>query len=153
MQSLTSPWKSKNQLHASTIQWHRISILIPKKKDWWAQWENTEPKQDKNQHDTYQVLQLHVQVFSFKGFGWLPLQHRCLQHRWDSAVCSLCGGWLRALVPHHSTSHWPLHGLLAETPSLPMLLGLLKPRRKEESRNLSFFHASKASTMWKIPQN
>lgn len=65
---------------------------------------------------------------SFKGFGWLPLQHCCLQHRCDSAVCSLLGGWLGALVsppPHQSrASSWQkLH-------RYHLLLGLLKPRRK-----------------------
>lgn len=51
----------------------------------------------------------------------------------------------------------PVTGLFMASLQKPhpyhMLLGLLKPRRKEESRNLSFFHASKASTMWEIPQN
>lgn len=128
MQSLTSPWKSKNQLHASIIQWHRISILIPKKK-------RTGGHSEKilNQSKT-KTSMIHTKscssMFSFKGFGWLPLQHRCLQHRYDSAVRSLRGGWLRALVPHHSTSHWPLHGLLAETPSLPHVAWLAEAKKE-----------------------
>lgn len=113
MQSLTFPCKSKNQLHASTIQGHRISIPIPKRRTGGHSEEILNQSKTKTSViHTKSCSSVSTKCLVSKALVGCPSSiAACNTDVILLCVCSLLSRWLGALVspPQHQSlaSSWP----------------------------------------------